>query len=91
MFDLICKIIIEEKLKMNIDEYISKMYRDGFNGITTPNGVNHTGYCPFCGGTQWDLDDNKHTGKNDILTNSCDDCGAKWIEEWELKKVVKIQ
>lgn len=75
---------------MEIKEYFEKMYKDGTNGIITESGIRHTGYCPFCGGTDWDLETNDHQGITDTINYSCD-CGAEWTEHWEITKIVRTK
>ncbi len=75
---------------MEVKEYFEKMYKDGTDGITTLSGVKHTGYCPFCGGTEWDLDDTLHEGITFKDTFSCN-CGAEWEEYWNLTKIERTK
>lgn len=76
---------------IDVSQYISKMYKDGFNGIITKEGVHHTGYCPFCGSTHWDYTDGIHEGSEESSVYDCDECGAQWIEEWTLKQVRRMR
>jgi hypothetical protein len=74
---------------MEVKQYIEKMYKEG-TPIITESGAQHSGYCPYCGGTEWDLKDNVHMKLYEILTFDCN-CGAEWEEHWELKQIKRIE